>query len=246
MSLYRNRYRVESARLSGRDYAAPGWYFVTICTNDRRHWFGEIRAGAMDLTPPGRIAHRSLAAIPDHSNRAVLDAIVVMPNHVHALIGLRAGPNNSRDHGADETHRPNGGDCDDGSRRPNGGDCGDVSHRPNDGGRDVACNVSTPSFESNPGAPHDAPSFGSNPGSPIVPNRAMSQMSPTAGSLSAIVRSYKSAVTREIRRAGDVGFAWQTRFHDRIVRDRRAFLAIRNYILQNPSRWEADGFGPNP
>jgi hypothetical protein len=32
---YKNKYRIESARLPGWDYRTPGWYFVTICTQDR-------------------------------------------------------------------------------------------------------------------------------------------------------------------------------------------------------------------
>ena len=32
MTLYKNKYRVESTRLAGWDYSSPGYYFVTICT----------------------------------------------------------------------------------------------------------------------------------------------------------------------------------------------------------------------
>jgi len=39
---YQNKYRVSSPRLSRWDYGSHGLYFVTICTKDRVHNFGEI------------------------------------------------------------------------------------------------------------------------------------------------------------------------------------------------------------
>ena len=42
MTLYNNKYRIESARLDGFDYGSNGAYHITICTKDRLHHFGEI------------------------------------------------------------------------------------------------------------------------------------------------------------------------------------------------------------
>jgi putative transposase len=66
----------------------------------------------------------------------------------------------------------------------------------------------------------------------------MSAISPGAGSLSTIVRSYKSAVTRWCRRHGHHDFAWKARFHDHIIRDERALEHIRDYIRNNPANWD--------
>ena len=82
----------QSRRLAGHDYAAPGWYFVTVCTHGRRHAFGEVRRGVVGLTDAGCIAHACWDAIPAHLPGVVLDAFVVMPNHVHAVIGLTGPP----------------------------------------------------------------------------------------------------------------------------------------------------------
>src|SRR5687768_10491734 len=49
MTLYRNKYREESIRLKNWDYGSPGYYFVTVCTKDREHFFGEV---ACESTPP--------------------------------------------------------------------------------------------------------------------------------------------------------------------------------------------------
>ena len=59
--------------------------------------------------------------------------------------------------------------------------------------------------------------------------------------ISSIVGGYKSAVTKHANRLG-YEFAWQTRFHDHIIRDAQSFENISNYILNNPLAWEKDRF----
>ena len=68
----------------------------------------------------------------------------------------------------------------------------------------------------------------------------MSEISPKAGSLGVIIRSYKSAVTRLTGLAGFREFAWQARYYDHIVRDEQSLCNIRQYIIDNPARWEFD------
>ncbi len=72
-----------------------------------------------------------------------------------------------------------------------------------------------------------------------APNEQMSQMSPHAGSVSAIIRSYKSIVCKHARHI-HATFAWQTRFHDHIIRNGVSYDRIQQYILTNPQHWEAD------
>lgn len=57
------------------------------------------------------------------------------------------------------------------------------------------------------------------------------------GSVPVIVRAYKSAVTRRVRRLGIAAFAWQARYHDRVIRSERELANVRRYIEQNPLRW---------
>lgn len=59
--------------------------------------------------------------------------------------------------------------------------------------------------------------------------------------ISSIVGGYKSAVTKHANRLG-YEFAWQTRFHDHIIRDAQSFENISNYILNNPLLWDKDRF----
>ena len=90
MTLYRGRYRIESARLAGWDYSAPGWYFVTICTRDRACVLGEVRHGVVHLSPIGRIVAEEWVRTCRIRPYVRLDAWVIMPNHLHGII--RIGP----------------------------------------------------------------------------------------------------------------------------------------------------------
>ena len=77
-----------SSRHDEWDYRQSAWYFITICTDQRLPYFGEVRKGIMGLSRTGCVAAhywRKIATLNDH---AVLDAFVVMPNHVHGLLGL--------------------------------------------------------------------------------------------------------------------------------------------------------------
>ena len=59
--------------------------------------------------------------------------------------------------------------------------------------------------------------------------------------LSSIVGSYKSAVTKHAHRLG-YDLAWQRGFHDHIIRDKESHYKIQQYIINNPVNWENDKF----
>ena len=56
-----------------------------------------------------------------------------------------------------------------------------------------------------------------------------------------MMRWYKGRVSYGCRRRG-YEFAWQARFHDHIIRNRRSLENIRRYVRDNPLRWEDDMF----
>lgn len=62
-----------------------------------------------------------------------------------------------------------------------------------------------------------------------------------SGTLSSIVGSYKSAVSRHAHRLG-YDFAWQSRFYDRIIRNNYALTRVQTYIANNPLNWKEDKF----
>ncbi|MCK5119821.1 MAG: transposase [Candidatus Latescibacteria bacterium] len=69
---------------------------------------------------------------------------------------------------------------------------------------------------------------------------------PVSGSLSTIVRSFKSAVTKRInetRNAHDAKL-WQRNYYEHIIRDENELNRIREYIVNNPMNWESDCENP--
>jgi putative transposase len=62
---------------------------VTVCTRDRACLLGEIVHGEMRLNEAGEIARRHWEDIPHHFLHVVLDAMAIMPNHVHGVIVIR-------------------------------------------------------------------------------------------------------------------------------------------------------------
>jgi len=86
---FQGKYRIASARLKTWNYAWNGYYFVTICTNNRQNFFGNISNGKMRLNEYGEIAHKYWLEMPNHFDNIKIDAFVVMPNHVHGIIILK-------------------------------------------------------------------------------------------------------------------------------------------------------------
>jgi REP element-mobilizing transposase RayT len=78
-----------SILLKDYDYSQPGAYFITLVTKSRVTLFGEIIEGQMVLNRYGEIAHGTWIDLPRHYPHVVLDAFVIMPNHIHAIIVLR-------------------------------------------------------------------------------------------------------------------------------------------------------------
>ena len=86
MTLYKNKYRVETTRLPGYDYASAGRYFITVCTQNRVPFLGKIVQGKMQLNANGTIVEHCWFDLPNHYPNLILDAFVVMPNHFHGIM----------------------------------------------------------------------------------------------------------------------------------------------------------------
>ena len=89
MSLYKDKYRIESTRLRGYDYTSAGLYFVTICTKRRKCCLGEIAGKEVRLSRPGEIVRDAWLLTPNIRPNVALDEWVIMPNHLHGIIIVR-------------------------------------------------------------------------------------------------------------------------------------------------------------
>jgi REP element-mobilizing transposase RayT len=89
---YQETYRIASSRFAGWDYGSNAAYFITICTQNRAHAFGEVIDGKVSLTPLGQAAWDCWNAIPEHFPFVLLDEFVAMPNHVHGIVVIDKPP----------------------------------------------------------------------------------------------------------------------------------------------------------
>jgi REP element-mobilizing transposase RayT len=105
MKKYKNKYRIKSARHPNWDYSSNGLYFVTICTQNREHFFGEIDNNKMNLSEIGKIVNQCWSQIPEHFPFVVLHNHIVMPNHIHGIIEIAKNDDGFNDDG------DNVGDC---------------------------------------------------------------------------------------------------------------------------------------
>ncbi len=72
-------------------------------------------------------------------------------------------------------------------------------------------------------------------------NEKMAEISPKPNSISTIIRSYKSAVTKHANRL-NLKNGWQPRFYDHVIRDDDEYQRISDYIISNPDNWKDDKF----
>lgn len=79
-----------SIRLHGYDYALAGAYFITACTQGRARLFGEIVEGRMRLNAAGDMVWRISNDMPSHYPGIDIDEFIVMPDHIHAIVDIRA------------------------------------------------------------------------------------------------------------------------------------------------------------
>lgn len=80
-------------RLKTYNYAQNGYYFITICTKDRKEWLCNKNAklkedNTFELSEIGRIVDNSINNIEEIYIEVKVDGYVIMPNHIHLLLSV--------------------------------------------------------------------------------------------------------------------------------------------------------------
>lgn len=86
MKKYNNKYRDGTFRLQSWDYRSDGAYFITILTDGRKLFFGEIKNGIMNQNEIGELADKFWKEIPKYFPFVELGNYIVMPNHIHGVL----------------------------------------------------------------------------------------------------------------------------------------------------------------
>ena len=246
MDKFRNKYRIESARLQNWDYGWNGSYFLTICTRNRVYYFGEVIQGEMKLSEIGQIAEKFLLEIPYRYAYAFIDEYVVMPNHIHIIITIN------------KTGYGNNDDCDIMGNDDVWWFCRDAINRvstkpPNATTIPPNAQTTPPNAQTTPpNAPTPTPPNAPTPTPPEqVMDSVINPQQKNAGgitgnknpmlhdNISRIMNWYKGRVAFESHKFNRL-FGWQPRFHDHIIRDFDEYQRIKNYIRNNPKNWNRD------
>jgi REP element-mobilizing transposase RayT len=59
-------------------------------------------------------------------------------------------------------------------------------------------------------------------------------------SLSELIGAFKTTSSKLIHRTGLLEFQWQKSFYDHIIRNEQDLTRVREYIVNNPLKWEED------
>ncbi|NEP19145.1 MAG: hypothetical protein F6J97_19980 [Leptolyngbya sp. SIO4C1] len=93
-----DKHHRQSIRLKGYDYSSAGAYFITLCTFQRQHLFGQITDSTMRLNEFGQIVAEEWMQSTIIRQEIDFDQWVIMPNHLHAIVLINptnSGPTNS-------------------------------------------------------------------------------------------------------------------------------------------------------
>jgi REP element-mobilizing transposase RayT len=221
MERFGNKYRIPSIRSKNWDYGGNGKYFITICTENKIGWFGEIKNGVLKLSDIGKYAHQCWMDIPKHFPFVHLDEFVIMPNHVHGIIVIDK-PNVIRCGNTNEKRYGNENDIRHGNENV---ETQNFASLQSDFQNESGCqNESRSNPISNPQNPSNKNIFG-----------------PQSKNLASVIRGFKTGVTMYARKLYPV-FEWQPRFYEHIIHDCDSLQKIRYYIIHNPENFAKDRF----
>ena len=165
----------KSIRVPGFDYTQNGAYFITVCSHNNEHLFGQIVDCKMDQNSFGRLVEEEWKLTGSKRDNVELDYYCIMPNHFHGIILIL---NEQSEYLASRERK------------------------------------------------------------------SAAYQSIRSGSLSSIVRAFKSATTKRINelRNSRGDRVWQRNYWERILRNENELMRCRKYIVNNPLKWELDEY----
>lgn len=266
---YLGKYRIESTRLQKWDYRWKGYYFVTINTGGRERYFGEIVNGKMNLSPLGLLAEKYWKEIPEHFPFVEVDEFVIMPDHIHGIIRITKNVDDkeqsdnltNRTISARDVKDAQTEGTDDGIAIVKDAQIEGLHHVKDsqfeglDNGIAIVKDAQIGRLNSMTKTINESQTGRLNSSTKTINESQIGHLQKTdvhskqssggkndrwkSGSLGVIINQYKRKCTIESRKICK-SFAWQSRYHDSIIRDDKSLNIVRRYIKNNPSKWEID------
>ncbi|TDP03074.1 transposase [Flavobacterium sp. 245] len=89
MSLYKDKFKTDSARLKNWDYSSEAVYFITMVAKNRECIFGTIENSKMILNENGKVIEKELLKSITIRKNWFFHNWIIMPNHIHLLIEIQ-------------------------------------------------------------------------------------------------------------------------------------------------------------
>ncbi|NJK45305.1 MAG: hypothetical protein HC933_14450 [Pleurocapsa sp. SU_196_0] len=217
-------------RLETRDYTRHGAYFVTICA--------EARDGML-LNAAGEMILGVWNELPLYYQGIRADAFVVMPDHIHGIIGIESTSTSIPITADSHTSQPIVG------AGPRARPALAEAARPVLAEPTPHLVPATPTAQPVPAAPTPQPAparangFGRSGQTPVSAPTVVGGLS-----LPTVVQRFKSLTTnRYIKGVRKLEWSpfekrfWQRDYWERVIRDDHELEVRRSYILENPARW---------
>ncbi|MBF4464389.1 transposase [Flavobacterium sp. LC2016-12] len=231
MTLYQDKYKIDSKRLKNWDYSSEAIYFITIVTKNRECIFGSIENEKMILNKNGQIVENELFKSIKIRKNWFFHNWVVMPNHVHLLIEIQKHNEISTTMDTVDGNNPH-------------------THIV-----EAHSSASTPSMSTKIGVnvaeTHCCAPLRDNWSQSTNHDHSDFKLLRKPNSISSFVALFKSVTTAQINKICEDKSKsvstkiWQTNYHDHIVRNYKRFETIYNYIKSNPRSWDTDSINSN-
>ena len=248
MTLFKDKYRIESIRLQGYDYSQPGAYFITIVTHNRQCLFGNIVDGEMMLNEFGVLVKNEWLKTGIIRPNIVIDAFVVMPNHLHGILIIT---------GNDDGRGFRGGGGRDTLQRVSTTKSDMESNTKSDMESDMESDTKS-DMESDTKSEMESDTKSEMESDTGMGTKTIEQFGkPTKNSIPTIVRLFKSTTTKQINQlrrdtlqrvstpmqrvsTTPMQPLWQRNYYEHIIRNEIELNRIRQYIIDNPKKWRTD------
>ncbi len=210
-----DKHHRRSIRLKGHDYSQEGIYFLTLCVKNRTHLFGTISNGKMNLNPFGEIAKEEWIKSMEIRGNITLGEFRIMPNHMHGIIQINYSKGENNHTGKFRSPSQTIGAIIRGYK-------GVTTKR-------IKILIRKLRTGESQFAPFE---------SPIPPGESQFR----SGELQIGRGELQFTPTNLIKSIDLSKSIWQRDYYDIIIRDRRAYDTISNYIINNPENWTEDNF----
>lgn len=222
---YLDRYRIETMRCPNWDYSNQGSYFITIIIHQRKHLLGKIINKQLQPSTSGQIVAQEIENMETYQDNVTIDEAIIMPDHIHLLITISpTAPNTPHN----QTTTPN--PLQESKKTKEAKEVKEVKEI-----HEFPQSKPQPKPQSDP-QPNNPPLRQTK----LTPAQLENRTKRRKMTISKLIGKLKQQTSKKINLINNTEGkrTWQASYHDHIVRNHDEYHRIKQYIKNNPSKWE--------